>query len=212
MAKAAVIIFTPGEEEKRALDETLAETEFDSFTPRVLAAGSGRERGKAAVTAALAPLAEASKPLMLIGAGPCRPLAGGLKPGEAAASASVLATTGAEKGRLVESAAPLTRAVLDRLAAKGFRPGALLEDSPGAAPANCLAADTESAGIALAATEISPDIPWLNLRLAPEIFGQSPEEYLEALGLKLLVTLSTLDRTPPPSACSGCRNPCGIFK
>ena len=239
MAKPEVIIFTPTEAESRALAEGLAEAEFDGFIPRVLATGPGRDRTRAAVEATAAPLmAGRDKPLLLIGAGRCRPLAGGLLPGEMAASGAVFL----KEGLVLTASEPLVQAVIDRLAAKGFRPGRLADEEAGAGrlEPGCLAADSESAGLALAAAGLSkagtrsspvsaeppehqrgsgdalpprgPEPAWLNLRLAPDGPDQDRDDYLEALTLKLLVALSTLDRTPPPSACSSCRNPCNIFK
>ena len=212
MAKPEVIIFTPTETESRALSEGLAEAEFDGFIPRLLATGPGRENTRAKVEETITPLmAGRGKPLLLIGAGPSRPLEGGLKPGEAAASGSVLLKEGQ---RVLTASEPLVQTVIERLTVKGFRPGRLVDEGYGSAVPGSggLAADYESAGLALAAANLSPEPAWLNIRLAPDGPDQEFADYLEALTLKLLVALSTLDRTLPPSACSGCRNPCGIFK
>lgn len=214
MAKPDVLIFTPTEEESRSLAESLDGVEFEGFIPRVLAVGPGREPTRTKVTETAAPLlAGRNKPLLLIGVGRCRPLDGGLKPGEITASGSVVLKGGGDAGVLT-AAAPLVQAVIERLAVKGFRTGRLLDDGVGSGESRpepgCLAADAESAGLALAAADLSPELAWLNLRMAAA--GLEPDDYLEALNLKLLVALSTIDQTPPPSACSGCRNPCNIFK
>lgn len=215
MTKPEVIVFTPTVEESRIIVAGLDEVEFDSFSLRVVVTGPGRNNTKTVVEETAAPLmAGREKPLLLIGTGRARPLEGGLKPGETAASGSVFLKDGENKQTL-EASAPLVKAVIDRLAAKGFRPGRILEEGSGQDrfPPECLAADSESAGLALAASGLSPEPPWLNLRVAAAASGADleTEDYLEALALKLLVALSTIDRTPPPSSCSGCRNPCGFL-
>lgn len=213
MGKPDILIFTPTEEESRRLTDGLAGAEFENFRPCVLAVGPGRNRARAAVENVVAPLLTGrEKPLLLIGAGRCRPLAGGLEPGETAVSASVFLQEG-DVGRL-ESSTPLVQAIVARLAVKGFRPGRILDESSGGGDARaepgCLASDAESAALALAASSFSPEPAWLNIRTADD--GLSPDDHLETLTLKILVALSTIDRTPPPSSCSGCRNPCNIFK